>query len=115
MMAALPLMVAWCRSEAIAPQAMVLLHFAAMFLPALLLRRSIAHWPPRVLSLVCTLLLASGAVAVLWASAPVQLAGRGAGARRRLVAGLGRPALVAGAAQPPGHVAAARGASAMRR
>ena len=37
MMAALPLMAAWCRAQSIAPQAMVLLHLAAMFGPALLL------------------------------------------------------------------------------
>lgn len=75
MMAALPLMVAWCRSEAIAPQAMVLLHFAAMFLPALALRRAMVHWHPRVLPLVCTLLLATGALAVLWAGAPYNFLG----------------------------------------
>ena len=75
MMAALPLMVAWCRTEAIAPQAMVLLHFAAMFLPALLLRRAMTHWHPRVLSLVCTLLLATGALVVLWSSAPFNFLG----------------------------------------
>ena len=40
MMAALPLMVAWCRAEGVPPQAMVLLHFAAMFVPALLGRAS---------------------------------------------------------------------------
>lgn len=75
MMAALPLMVAWCRAEAIAPQAMVLLHFAAMFVPALLLRRAMAHWRPRVLPIVCTLLLAAGALIVLWASSPLNLLG----------------------------------------
>ncbi|HSV58121.1 MAG TPA: hypothetical protein VLJ19_04415 [Variovorax sp.] len=75
MMAALPLMVAWCRTEAMAPQAMVLLHFAAMFLPALLLRRAMTHWHPRVLPLVCTLLLAAGALVVLWASAPFNFLG----------------------------------------
>jgi hypothetical protein len=75
MMASLPLMVAWCRSEAIAPQAMVLLHFTAMFLPALVLRRSMAHWHPRALAIVCTLLLASGAMAVLWAAAPFNFLG----------------------------------------
>lgn len=75
MMAALPLMVVWCRTEAIAPQAMVLLHFAAMFVPALVLRRSAARWPPRVVSLVCALLLAAGAAAVVWAPAPLDLWG----------------------------------------
>src|SRR4029453_15339701 len=50
MMAALPLMAAWCRALSIAPQAMVLLHLAAMFGPALLLRQSIARWSLRTLS-----------------------------------------------------------------
>lgn len=72
MMAALPLMSAWCRAEAIAPQATVLLHLAAMFVPALLLRRAIAHWSPRTVSAVCAACLAAGAVVVLWADAPVQ-------------------------------------------
>jgi hypothetical protein len=75
MMAALPMMVAWCRVEAIAPQGMVALHFAAMFGPALLLRRSLPHWPPRALAAVCTALLVSGAVAALWAHAPWNLLG----------------------------------------
>jgi hypothetical protein len=75
MMASLPMMVAWCRSEAIAPQAMVALHFAAMFVPALAMRRAVGHWPAGVLSLVCTMLLASGAAAALWAPAPYNLLG----------------------------------------
>jgi hypothetical protein len=75
MMAALPLMVAWCRTQSIAPQALVLLHFAAMFGPALLWRRSIARWPVRMLSAVCTLCLAAGAVVVIWADAPLNLLG----------------------------------------
>jgi hypothetical protein len=75
MMAALPLMVAWCRAQSIAPQAMVLLHFAAMFGPALLLRRSIARWSVGTLSSVCALCLAAGAVVALWAEAPLNLLG----------------------------------------
>ena len=75
MMAALPLMAAWCRAQAIAPQAMVLLHLAAMFGPALVLKTSIAHWSTRTLSIVCTLLLAAGAVLVVWAPAPLDLLG----------------------------------------
>ena len=59
----------------IAPQAMVLIHLAAMFGPALLLRRSIARWSSRTLSIVCTVLLASGAALVLWAPAPLDLLG----------------------------------------
>lgn len=75
MMAALPMMVAWCRAQAIVPQAMVALHFAAMFAPALLLRRLVATWSPQVLSLVCAALLAAGTAAVLWAPAPLDLLG----------------------------------------
>ena len=75
MMAALPLMVVWCRAQAIAPQATVLLHLAAMFAPALLLRRSIARWSQRTLSAVCAALLAAGAVVVIWVDAPWNLLG----------------------------------------
>lgn len=70
MMAALPLMVAWCRDQAIAPQAVVMLHLAAMFGPALVLRQSLARWSPRTLSIMCALLLAGGATLVMWAPAP---------------------------------------------
>jgi len=73
MMAALPMMAVWCRAQSIAPQAMVALHFAAMFVPALVLRRSIARWSPRTLSLVCAALLASGAAAAIWASPPFDM------------------------------------------
>ncbi len=75
MMAALPLMVAWCRAEAIAPQTLVLLHLAAMFGPALLLKHLIARWSLRTLSLVCAVLLASGAAFALWAAAPLDMLG----------------------------------------
>jgi len=75
MMAALPLMVAWCRTQAIAPQAMVLLHFAAMFAPALLLRHTLASWSVRTLSAVCALCLVAGAMLALWAAAPLDLLG----------------------------------------
>jgi hypothetical protein len=75
MMAALPLMVAWCRTQAIAPQAMVLLHFAAMFAPALLLRHTLASWSVRTLSTVCALCLVAGAMLALWADAPLNLLG----------------------------------------
>jgi hypothetical protein len=75
MMAALPLTAAWCRPQAVAPQAMVLIHLAAMFGPALALRQSIAHWSVRTLSIVCTILLASGAAFVAWAAAPLDLLG----------------------------------------
>lgn len=75
MMAALPLMAEWCRAQAVAPQAMVLLHLASMFVPALLLRRSVARWSLRTLSTVCAVLLASGAALVTWAAAPLDLLG----------------------------------------
>ena len=65
----------WCRIQGLAPQTMVLLHLAAMFGPALLLRQSIAHWSLRTLSIVCTILLASGAAWVTWAAAPFDLIG----------------------------------------
>ena len=75
MMAALPLMADWCRAQSIAPQAMVLLHLAAMFGPALVLRRMIASWSVRVLASVCALLLLAGAGFALLAPAPVDLFG----------------------------------------
>ncbi|HEX5091348.1 MAG TPA: hypothetical protein VFV84_01515 [Burkholderiales bacterium] len=75
MMAALPLMAEWCRAEAVAPRTMVLWHLAAMFGPALVLRRWIAHWSARVLSSVCAALLVAGAVAALWAASPANLLG----------------------------------------
>lgn len=75
MMASLPLMVAWCRAEAIAPQTVVALHLAAMFAPALLLHRVSVRWSTRTLASVCALGLASGAVVVVWAAAPWNLLG----------------------------------------
>jgi hypothetical protein len=75
MMAALPLMVAWCRARSIPPEATVVLHLAAMFAPALLLRRSIVHWTARTLASVCALCLVAGAIAVTWAPAPINLLG----------------------------------------
>jgi len=75
MMAALPLMAGWCRAESVAPQTMVLLHLAGMFVPALVLRRSIPRWSLRVLSMVCAMLLACGAAFGVLAPAPVDLLG----------------------------------------
>jgi hypothetical protein len=75
MMAALPLLAAWCSAQAIAPQTLVLLHLAAMFGPALLLRQYIARWSLRTLSIACTVLLAAGAAFALWATAPLDLVG----------------------------------------
>lgn len=70
MMAELPLMASWCRSEAIGPQAMVWLHLGAMFVPAWALQGALARWSLARLSFVCTGLLATGAACVLWAPAP---------------------------------------------
>jgi hypothetical protein len=75
MMATLPLMVAWCRGEAVAPQAIVALHLAAMFAPALLLQRQLATWPVHRLSAVCAGCLAAGSALVLWAETPWNLLG----------------------------------------
>jgi hypothetical protein len=75
MMAALPWLVAWCRALSIAPQAMVLLHLAAMFGPVLLLRATIAAWSLRTLSAACATLLALGAACIAWVAAPYDLLG----------------------------------------
>jgi len=75
MMAALPMMAEWCRAESVQPQTMVLWHLAAMFLPALVLRRWIARWSVRTLASVCAALLALGAAIALWAASPVNLLG----------------------------------------
>ncbi|HEX6017842.1 MAG TPA: hypothetical protein VFZ28_07065 [Burkholderiaceae bacterium] len=75
MMAALPWMAAWCRAQAVPPEAMVLLHLAAMFGPPWLLRATIASWSPRRLSALCALLLAAGAALAAWAAAPYDLLG----------------------------------------
>ncbi len=74
-MAALPLMAEWCRVDDVAPQTMVLWHLAAMFGPALVLRRWIAQWSTRTLASACAALLALGAAAALWASSPLNLLG----------------------------------------
>ena len=75
MMAALPWMAAWCRAQSVPPQAMVLLHLAAMFGPVWLLRGSIGAWSTRQLSGVCASLLALGAALAMWAPAPHDLLG----------------------------------------
>ena len=63
MMCGLPWMVSLCRSDAVSPQAVLALHFAAMFLPALW----IADRPSfeRHAANACAALLAFGALAVL--------------------------------------------------
>ncbi|HUN93486.1 MAG TPA: hypothetical protein VMU33_15660 [Burkholderiaceae bacterium] len=69
MMAALPLMAEWCRARSVPPQALVVLHVASMFVPALLARRAIAVATPRALAVACTVLLVAGAAcAVRWAA-----------------------------------------------
>ena len=75
MMAALPLMAEWCRAQSFSPQAMVLLHLAAMFGPVLILRRAIERWSLHALATVCASLLVAGAAFALWAPAPIDLFG----------------------------------------
>jgi hypothetical protein len=75
MMAALPWMAAWCRAQAVPPEAMVLLHLAAMFGPVWLLRASIATWSMQRLAAICAALLALGGVLAVWAPAPHDLIG----------------------------------------
>jgi hypothetical protein len=75
MMATLPWMVAWCRADGLAPQAVVLLHLGAMFAPALLLQATRTFWSPRRLATVCASCLAAGAALLLWAAAPWNLLG----------------------------------------
>ena len=74
-MAALPLMADWCRSESVAPGAMVFMHLGAMFAPALLLRSAIAAGSPRRLSTLCAVGLGAGAAAAIWLPAPWHLLG----------------------------------------
>lgn len=75
MMAALPLMAEWCRAQAVPPQALVLLHLAAMFGPVLVLRQVLARWSIRTLSTVCAALLAGGAAIAVWSAAPFDMLG----------------------------------------
>lgn len=74
-MAALPLMASLCRAASTPPQAMVLLHFAAMFLPALLMRRIFGALRPRLLAGLCAACLAAGAACALWAPQPLDVLG----------------------------------------
>ena len=73
MMAAMPLMVAWCRADAIAPQTIVALHLAAMFAPALLLRRWVLGASTQRMAALCALCLGAGAIAALVLAAPWNL------------------------------------------
>jgi hypothetical protein len=75
MMAALPLMAEWCRAHAVPPQALVLLHLAAMFGPVLVLRQVLPRWSLRTLSTVCAALLAGGAAIAVWSAAPFDMLG----------------------------------------
>lgn len=65
MMCSLPLMVSLCRSESVSPQAVLGVHFAAMFLPALLIVRH--PWAIRAAPRLCGVLLALGGLGVLFA------------------------------------------------
>jgi hypothetical protein len=73
MMATLPLMASWCEAQHLPARAMVLAHFAAMFLPALLLRPMLAGWSLAVLSGYCTSALVLGSLAALWLRPPYGL------------------------------------------
>lgn len=73
MMAAMPLMVAWCRADMIAPQTIVALHLAAMFAPALLLRRWVLGASTQRMAALCALCLGAGALAALVLAAPWNL------------------------------------------
>jgi hypothetical protein len=68
MMASLPLMVGLCRGDSLGPQAVLALHFAAMFLPAVLVvgRPGLSRFAP----LCCGALLVAGAVVAI--AAPAQ-------------------------------------------
>lgn len=74
-MASLPLMEKWCRVGGVAPQTMVLLHLAAMFGPALVLRHWVARWSGRTLASVCAALLALGAAIAVGSVPPFNLLG----------------------------------------
>jgi len=74
-MASLPLMERLCGAGGVPPQAMVLLHLAAMFGPALVLRRWVAHWSERTLATVCAALLALGGALALELADPYNLLG----------------------------------------
>jgi hypothetical protein len=75
LMAELPLLVVWCRAQAVPPSLTILLHLAAMFGPALVLREPIARWPAPVLAAVVAACLGAGAPAMVWAPAPWNLLG----------------------------------------
>jgi hypothetical protein len=75
MMATLPLMVSWCRAQSFPPEAMILLHFAAMFAPALLFRRAIGLWSARTVSTLCMLALVAGAILGISLERPLNLIG----------------------------------------
>jgi hypothetical protein len=75
MMAALPWMAGWCRAGALPPQALVAVHFGAMFGPALLLRRAVVGGSPRQLAATCAACLGCGAAIGVWGAAPFDLLG----------------------------------------
>ncbi|MCX8003836.1 MAG: hypothetical protein N2688_02595 [Burkholderiaceae bacterium] len=70
MMAALPLMAAWCRVDGFPPQMLVLAHVTAMFVPALALQPLLARFPGAALAWTCALLLSAGAAGLLTAPPP---------------------------------------------
>jgi hypothetical protein len=74
-MASLPLMENLCRVGGVAPKTMVLLHLAAMFGPALMLRHWVARWSERTLATVCAALLTLGAALAVGMADPYNLLG----------------------------------------
>ena len=114
MMAALPLMAAWCSAQAVAPQAMVLLHLAAMFGPPLLLqaigRALVAAHP------VGRVHRAAGGRRGLRGVGPgaIEPAGPGRHAWGGVGTGLERAVVGAGAARPAGRIALCARRPAMR-
>ena len=109
MMASLPLMVAWCRGEAIAPQVIVLLHLAAMFGPALLLQRMLVRWSAAQVVGGVRPVSGGGRRAGAVGSGAMESAGPGVRAWRGLGFGLGWAVVGARPPQPRGCIAVARG------
>jgi hypothetical protein len=75
LMAELPLLVVWCRAQSVPASATVLVHLAAMFVPALAQRGTLGRWSPRGLAAVVTVCLAVGGLALVLAPPPWNLLG----------------------------------------
>jgi hypothetical protein len=75
MMAALPLLAAWCRSQSVAPQTLVLLHLAAMFGPVLFGQKLLTRCSQQRLAAICAGLLATGALFAAFVAPPLDMLG----------------------------------------